>query len=128
MSKQRPFGNATKSHLHWKRAVRTGRMKAFAMLWEVEQKFRLADVQAAEAKLAQLGAQFDDSIEQVDRYFNHPACDFSQTDEALRLRQVGAENFITYKGPRVDATTKTRQELELPLPPCQHAFDQFAIL
>jgi adenylate cyclase class 2 len=25
-------------------------------------------------------------------------------------------NFITYKGPKIDATTKTRREIELPLP------------
>jgi adenylate cyclase class 2 len=98
------------------------------MLWEVEQKFRITDVQAAEAKLAQLGAHFADSIQQIDHYFNHPARDFGQTDEALRLRQVGSQNFITYKGPRVDATTKTRRELELPLPPGQPALDQFTSL
>jgi len=98
------------------------------MLWEVEQKFRITDVKAAEAKLTQLGALFADFVQQTDHYFNHPARDFGQTDEALRLRRVGSENFITYKGPRVDATTKTRQELELPLPPGQQAFDQFASL
>ncbi|HEY2881269.1 MAG TPA: class IV adenylate cyclase, partial [Pirellulales bacterium] len=49
-------------------------------------------------------------------YFNHPARDFAQTDEALRLRQVGQLNFITYKGPKLAAATKTRREIELPLP------------
>src|SRR5205085_570940 len=51
-----------------------------------------------------------------DQYFNHPARDFGRTDEALRLRRVGDQNFITYKGPKIDAATKTRRELELPLP------------
>ena len=52
---------------------------------------------------------------EVDRYFNHPARDFAETDEALRIRRIGPVNRITYKGPRVDTVTKTRQELELPL-------------
>ena len=34
----------------------------------------------------------------------------------MRLRQIGESNFITYKGPKLDATTKTRREIELPLP------------
>src|SRR5207253_11380761 len=78
--------------------------------------------------LAELGARFTDSIEQTDHYFKHPARDFAKTDEALRLRQVGAENFITYKGPRVDSTTKTRRELELPLPSGPEMNEQFAAL
>jgi adenylate cyclase, class 2 len=67
--------------------------------------------------LRELGARGGEVLEQVDRYFNHPARDFAKTDEALRLRRVGAANFITYKGPKLDPTTKTRREIELPLPP-----------
>ena len=86
------------------------------MQWEVEQKFAVTDVAAVKAKLEKLGVRFEQPIQQADRYFNHPARDFGQSDEALRLRQVGNENFITYKGPKIDAATKTRRELELPLP------------
>jgi adenylate cyclase class 2 len=87
------------------------------MKWEVEQKFPLDDVPATKARLLALGTRFSDPIQQSDRYFNHPSRDFRSTDEALRLRQIGAENFITYKGPKIDQDTKTRRELELPLPP-----------
>ncbi|HTQ40212.1 MAG TPA: class IV adenylate cyclase [Pirellulales bacterium] len=83
---------------------------------EVEQKFPLEDVAGVERRLCALGAREEDVVEQVDQYFNHPARDFAQTDEALRLRSVAADNFITYKGPKLDATTKTRREIELPLP------------
>lgn len=86
------------------------------MHWEVEQKFRIDDLQAVRAVLADLGVQWHEPIHQVDHYFNHPARDFGRTDEALRLRQVGEQNFITYKGPKIDPATKTRRELELPLP------------
>ena len=30
-------------------------------------------------------------------------------------------NFLTYKGPKIDATTKTRREIDLPLPPGEEA-------
>jgi len=98
------------------------------MSWEVEQKFPLQDFVAARQKLAALGANFEPQIEQIDWYFNHPSRDFAQTDEAFRLRQVGEGNFITYKGPKLDAATKTRREIELPLPRGRSLPDQFAEL
>jgi len=85
------------------------------MKLEVEQKFRVADPAALRAKLATLGVHFGEPFRQVDAYFNHPARDFAATDEALRIRSVGDENFVTYKGPKLDKTVKTRKELEQPL-------------
>ncbi len=85
------------------------------MTFEVEQKFPVADVAAVERRLLDLGAEFDETIRQADRYFNHPCRDFAQTDEALRIRQVGPRNYITFKGPKIDTTTKTRREIELRL-------------
>jgi adenylate cyclase class 2 len=85
------------------------------MHYEVEQKFRVADRPMLEAKLNRLGIQWGETVGQVDSYFAHPSRDFAQTDEALRIRRVGSANFVTYKGPKIDATTKTRRELELPL-------------
>ena len=82
---------------------------------EVEQKFAVDDHREIQRRLEQLGAHEAGGVEQVDRYFNHPARDFAQTDEALRLRRVGEANFVTYKGPKLDAATKTRREIELPL-------------
>jgi adenylate cyclase class 2 len=98
------------------------------MHFEVEQKFPLADVAAVLRRLDELGAKAAGTVEQVDQYFNHPARDFAQTDEALRLRSVGEKNFITYKGPKLDAATKTRREIELPLANGQAALAQFAEL
>src|SRR5690349_15355832 len=98
------------------------------MKWEVEQKFRVGDARQIEAKLAELKAVFKDRQQQIDRYFNHPGRDFARTDEALRLRQIGVENFITYKGPKIDQATKTRRELELPLPSGSQIPTQFTEL
>lgn len=84
--------------------------------YEVEQKFRIDDAVKLETRLLGLGADPFVQIEQVDTYFAHPARDFGETDEAFRLRRTGSQNFVTYKGPKIDATTKTRREIELPLP------------
>lgn len=86
-------------------------------MYEVEQKFRVADPAALEAKLVGLAARFREPVEQVDRYFAHPCRDFVKTDEALRLRRVGDDVATTWKGPRIDSATKTRLELELGLAP-----------
>ncbi|MFM7137874.1 MAG: class IV adenylate cyclase [Planctomycetota bacterium] len=84
-------------------------------MYEVEQKFRVADPAALESRLVGLAARFREPVEQVDRYFAHPCRDFVKTDEALRLRRVGDEVAATWKGPRIDSASKTRRELELAL-------------
>lgn len=96
-----------------------------AMKYEVEQKFRVADVAAVEKKVMQAGANFGPPIAQVDCYFAHPARDFAATDEALRIRQSGHDVFITYKGPRLDQQTKSRREIELPLPAGETTVDHY---
>lgn len=85
------------------------------MNFEVEQKHRVADSAALLRRLAERGATLGLPLAQADEYFNHPCRDFAQTDEALRIRTVGDASVVTYKGPKLDATTKTRRELELPL-------------
>lgn len=54
-------------------------------------------------------------MKQVDCYYRHPQRDFAQSDEAFRLRSVGEQNMMTYKGPKLDQTTKTRCEEEVRL-------------
>ncbi|MCC9605371.1 class IV adenylate cyclase [Blastopirellula sp. JC732] len=85
------------------------------MKFEVELKFPVDDLRRVEAALAGLGAEIDIPVKQSDFYYGHPSRDFAQTDEALRIRKVGSKNIITYKGPKIDATTKTRREIEVPL-------------
>jgi adenylyl cyclase CyaB, putative len=98
------------------------------MQLEVEQKFAIADRAATEQTLLAAGVVWGEVLAQADAYWNHPARDFSQTDEALRLRQVGERNFITYKGPRLDTTTKTRRELEVALPAGAEFREQFGAI
>lgn len=83
--------------------------------YEVEMKFPIDDLTALENSLARLDAAPMTSVDQVDTYFAHPVRDFAVTDEAFRLRRIGEHNFVTYKGPKIDSTSKTRREIELPL-------------
>ena len=95
---------------------------------EVEQKFRVADAAAMQAELTARGITLGDAETQEDLYFAHPARDFATTDEALRIRRIGSQSFVTYKGPRFDTETKARKELELPLSGEEGADSSFAEL
>ncbi len=96
------------------------------MTYEVELKFRLQDAAQMQAKLAALGANRGEVQAQCDQYFAHPARDFATTDEALRIRSIGEENRITYKGPVIDKATKTRHESELKFQSGTAAAEQLA--
>lgn len=103
---------------------------------EVEQKYRLDDVAALEQQLAQLGAAEGPRERHRDTYYSHPARDFRQTREALRIRRVRvvrpgagttaeagsaaeeAITLVTYKGPYEPTGVKARPELEWRLDPC----------
>jgi adenylate cyclase class 2 len=85
------------------------------MRYEVEMKFPVADLAALGGRLSGLDAVISAPQPEADVYFAHPARNFAQTDEALRLRRKGGNFFITYKGPKIDPTTKTRREIDLPL-------------
>jgi adenylate cyclase class 2 len=83
------------------------------MNYEVELKFRLVERQSIEALLVGMGAAIGIPIHQEDQYFNHPSRDFRASDEAFRIRTVGEQNCLTYKGPVIDKETKMRREIEI---------------
>lgn len=78
---------------------------------EVEVKVRAqhADV---ERRLEDLGAERVAEKKQEDVYFAAPHRDFASTDEALRVRREDGDAYVTYKGPKMDDETKTREEHE----------------
>jgi adenylate cyclase class 2 len=94
-------------------------------MYEVELKLR-ADHDAVGAALDDAGASPDRRVRQIDTYYDAPHRDFAETDEALRLReetreQVGGSEGktqpesttrVTYKGPLIEAESKTREEHE----------------
>ncbi|QLH84053.1 class IV adenylate cyclase [Halosimplex pelagicum] len=93
-------------------------------MYEVEVKVR-ADHGAVESALDAADAEFVGSVVQADTYYDAPHRDFAETDEALRIRRErdpesggdadtrSAETTkITYKGPLLEAESKSREEHE----------------
>lgn len=84
-------------------------------MYEVEVKVA-ADLAAVAERLDELGATQTGDVVQVDTYYDAPHRDFAETDEALRVRRETREGDtearITYKGPLVEAESKTREEHE----------------
>lgn len=85
----------------------------------LEAEIKLAIDEAAAGalrrRLEELGAVIHPELHQHDVYFAHPARNFAETDEALRLRLDAGGLRITYKGPKLDPPRKTREEIEFPL-------------
>ena len=94
-------------------------------LYEVEQKYPVENFQQILVHLEEREIVIGDAVEQHDRYYSHPTRDFGATDEALRIRQVESQSWMTYKGPRVDTSTKTRRELEVDLPSGESTADRY---
>jgi len=82
---------------------------------EVEMKFAVGDFAAIEAAVAARNIAIGPPRRDADHYFNAPDRDFARTDEAFRVRTTGEKNVVTYKGPKLDQTTKTRLEIEVPI-------------
>jgi adenylate cyclase class 2 len=84
-------------------------------MYEVELKVP-ADHATVRERLAGLDAEPLGEVRQVDTYYDAPHRDFAETDEALRVRREttdeGTTAKLTYKGPLVDDTSKTREEFE----------------
>ncbi|MFC6904440.1 class IV adenylate cyclase [Halalkalicoccus tibetensis] len=87
-------------------------------MYEVEMKVR-ADHSAVREALARRGADRIGTVTQRDTYYDAPTRDFAETDEALRVRREEREGEgrakLTYKGPLVGETGKTREEHETEL-------------
>jgi adenylate cyclase class 2 len=101
-------------------------------MYEVEVKVP-ADHDAVRTALDEAGAECLGTVAQSDTYYDAPHRDFAETDEAFRIRTVASavanfergddlttdgdartdgETRVTYKGPLVEAESKTREEFE----------------
>jgi adenylate cyclase class 2 len=80
---------------------------------EVEVKYRAPDPAAVLDRLLTLGAKRAWEADEADHYFNGPDRDYRQTDEAFRIRRTADDTRLTYKGPKREAATKTRKEIEV---------------
>ena len=79
---------------------------------EVEIKAKILDIDFFTTRLNSLKPKFISNENHIDIYFNHPEKNFTETDEALRIRSINGSFFITYKGPKLSSRSKTRNEIE----------------
>jgi adenylate cyclase, class 2 len=85
-------------------------------MMEIEEKVPIKDRGTVLKRALDLGAVLVNERDQEDLYFAHPVRDFGTTDEALRLRKDGQKEVLTYKGPKLDKRSKTREEIEFAVP------------
>lgn len=83
------------------------------MTLEIEVKAYADNLAKVEERLKEMGAVFIAEVSEKDTYYNHPNRDFAATDEALRIRVADKQSFLTYKGRKIDAKSKTREEIEV---------------
>lgn len=79
---------------------------------EVEVKVA-ADHDDVRERLRELGAERQGVKTQRDTYYSAPHRDFTETDEAVRVRVEDGEAYLTYKGPKKEDGTKSRKEVEV---------------
>ncbi len=82
---------------------------------EIEAKAYAKNLKVIEEKIINIGAKLVWQGKQVDTYYNHPNRNFAETDEALRVREEEDKAVLTYKGPKIDTLTKTREEIKVQL-------------
>lgn len=88
--------------------------RAATIMIEVEVKYRLGiDADEFATRLVDLGARRGERVEQSDEYFAHPCRSFAESGEAFRIRRSGDAQALTYKGPLLDDSTKSRREIEV---------------
>jgi len=94
---------------------------------EIEIKVGISDPHKMREEFGKNGGKYVKSLHHEDTYFNMPKGlrDFRKSDEALRVRKstefhidrkeppMDPKYYITYKGKKLDSTTKTRKELEV---------------
>lgn len=79
---------------------------------EVEVKFQIENIKEVGEEVEKF-AEFIVEKTESDIYFNSPWKDFKESDEALRIREDKEGVNITYKGPKIDSRTKSREEVKV---------------
>lgn len=83
---------------------------------EVEIKSKLNDFNSVKERLKELNIIKISEEVQEDIYLDRKDIKFAKNDKALRIRKIIKENseniVITYKGPKINKISKTREEIE----------------
>ncbi|MHA1849558.1 MAG: class IV adenylate cyclase [Promethearchaeota archaeon] len=100
---------------------------------EVEIKVKIGSIEQMITTLEEAGAKFQCDLVHEDYYLDLPEKlgSFAKTDEALRIRNSMNKTtnehqyFLTYKGKKIDTTSKTRHEIDIKIDNGQDMLELF---
>ena len=80
---------------------------------EVETKLKIDDIGHIEERVKELIGMYKGEKTEIDLYFDHPDMQILSGGRALRVRDTGGKYRLTYKGPKKDDETTSREEIEI---------------
>ncbi len=80
---------------------------------EVETKLKIDGIEPIEERIKELIGEYKGEKTEIDLYFDHPNIPILSGGGALRVRDSGGKYRLTYKGPKKDDETTSRDEIEI---------------
>ena len=80
---------------------------------EVETKLKIDCTEHIEERIKGLIGDYKGEKTEIDLYFDHPNMPILSGGGALRVRDSGGKYRLTYKGPKKDDVTTSREEIEI---------------
>lgn len=80
---------------------------------EVETKLKINNIEQMEERLKGLKGTYKGEKTELDLYFDHQDTRIFRNGGALRVRDADGKYRLTYKGPKKDDETTSREEIEI---------------
>jgi len=80
---------------------------------EVETKLKIDCIEHIEERVKELIGDYQGEKTEIDLYFDHPDMQILSGGGALRVRDSNGKYRLTYKGPKKDDETTSREEIEI---------------
>ena len=80
---------------------------------EVETKLKIDCTEHIEERIKELIGEYKGEKTEIDLYFDHPNMQILSGGRALRVRDADGKYRLTYKGPKKDDETTSREEIEI---------------
>jgi adenylate cyclase class 2 len=80
---------------------------------EVETKLKIDNIGHIEERVKELIGEYKGEKTEIDIYFDHPDMQILSGGRALRVREADGKYRLTYKGPKKDDETTSREEIEI---------------
>ena len=80
---------------------------------EVETKLKIDGIEDVGGRVKELIGAYKGEKTEIDLYFGHPNMQILSGERALRVRDADGKYRLTYKGPKKDDETTSREEIEI---------------